>query len=449
MADDMGWGDAAFNGHSRIHTPCLDEMAQNGVQFNRFYAGASVCSPTRGSVLTGRNPYRYGIFHANVGHLKAEEINLAELFRELGYTTGHFGKWHLGTLFPDYSGKGEQRNPSENYMTPGMAGFDNWFSTEFAIATYDPYVRDREHSHGKDWLENGDRRMLYVENGIPVEENLEGCDSKIIMDRAIPFIEHAVKENKPFFAVIWFHAPHTPVIGHPEYMKELYSDLPEEKQHYYSVITALDAQMGRLRTRLSELGVSQNTMVCFTSDNGPEGNPGPRGRSQGSVGDLRGRKRSLYEGGIRVPGLIEWPAFIKDHKEIDIPVVTSDYFPTVCEIMGYTMKKDRPVDGLSLLDIINGKQQKREKAIGFQFDGHQQKALIGDRYKLVHNEGDTRPGSDNSNLAFEEFELYDLVSDPGETKNIAAQHPAILKEMKTELEAFVLSCERSNRGEDY
>ncbi|TKG94121.1 N-acetylgalactosamine 6-sulfate sulfatase [Puteibacter caeruleilacunae] len=449
MADDLGWADTGYNGHPRIKTPHLDDMAQNGVQFNRFYAAAPVCSPTRGSCLTGRNPYRYGIPGANAGHLKAEEVNLAEVMKAEGYRTGHFGKWHLGTLFSDFSGKGDKRNPKSNHMTPGMAGFDEWFSSEFAIATYDPYKKDKEHSHSKFYLEDDDRRAIYVENGKPMEEDLTGCDSKIIMDRAIPFIEDAVKQDKPFFTVIWFHAPHTPIVGHPKYMKELYSDLPEANQHFNSVVTALDAQVGRLRKKLKELGVAENTMVCFTSDNGPEGNPGPRGRSQGTAGKLRGRKRSLYEGGIRVPGIIEWPAVAKQHLELDMPAVTSDYFPTVCEALGYKMESDRPIDGVSLIDILKGKQQKRNKHIGFQYNGHKQKVMIGERYKLVKNEGKARPKSDNGSTPIAAVELYDIVNDPSETKNIASNHPEIVKSMMKELKAFVESCAHSNAGEDY
>ena len=145
MADDMGWGDTGYNGNRVIKTPNLDRMSREGIRFDRFYAGSSVCSPTRGSCLTGRHPYRYGVHTANQGHLRDEEICLAELLKEHGYATGHFGKWHLGTLTPDYSGKGPGRKPRENYSTPGMNGFDEWFSTEFAIATWDPY--DPANSH--------------------------------------------------------------------------------------------------------------------------------------------------------------------------------------------------------------------------------------------------------------------------------------------------------------
>jgi len=380
--------------------------------------------------------------------LRDGEINLAELLSEEGYRTGHFGKWHLGTLFPDYSGK-KGLMPAENYMTPGMAGFDEWCSTESSIPTYDPYGGAKENKQGSELKYTYDRRQLYIENGIPLENDLYGCDSKIIMDKAIPFIENAVKENQAFFTVIWFHAPHGPVEGHPEYMKSLYSDLPEEKQHYYSVVTALDAQVGVLRNKLRELGVEENTMLCFTSDNGPEGNPGPKERYQGSAGKFRGRKRSLYEGGIRVPGLIEWPALIKNHKEIDIPVVTSDYFSTICEVLGYKFQDKRPIDGISLLDIIKGNQQKRNASIGFQYIRHRQKALISDQYKLVHNTGDKRSGSDNSDLPRSEYELYDIIEDPCETKNLAEKYPEIIEEMKSELSEFVESCKRSNRGDDY
>ena len=448
MADDMGWGDAGYNGHERIRTPNLDKMAQSGAQFNRFYAAAPVCSPTRGSVLTGRNPYRYGITSANVSHLRDEEINLAELLSSEGYLTGHFGKWHLGTLFPDFSAK-KNRNPAENHMTPGMAGFDEWCVTESSIPTFNPYVKTKANAYGDGHHYNYDRRQLYIENGIILENDLHGCDSKIIMDKAIPFIEEAVKENKPFFTVIWFHAPHGPIEGHPEYMKSLYSDLPDEKQHYYSVITALDAQIGVLRIKLRELGVEDNTMLCFTSDNGPEGNPGPNQRYQGSTGKFRGRKRSLYEGGIRVPGIIEWPGVITEHREIDTPVVTSDYFPTICDILGYNFKDKRPIDGISLMDIIKGNQASRGSDIGFQFINHRQKALIGDRYKLVYNLGEKRSVSDNSDLPRKVYELYDILEDPYETINLSEVHPEILEEMKIELRDFVESCVRSNQGEDY
>ena len=447
MADDLGWGDVGFNGHPYIKTPYLDQMAANGAQLNRFYAAGPVCSPTRGSVLTGRNPNRFGVRSANSGHLREQEITLAELFRSKGYDTAHFGKWHLGTLYNDFSGKGPKRKPEENFMNPSMAGFDYWFSTEFSIATYNPYIRDKEHAHSNYWLKEGDKRVLFVENGDPVDE-LKGCASEMVMDKVLPFIETSVKKQNPFFTVVWFHAPHTPVIGHPRYMKELYADRPEEEQHYFSVITALDAQVGRLREKLSDLGIADNTIICFTSDNGPEGNPDVRKRSRGSTAGLRGRKRSLYEGGIRVPSVIEWPSGIRPGTIVETPAVTSDYFPTFSHLLSEKLP-NRPIDGVNLLEILKGEKSQRDRPIGFYFNSHKQRVLIDDRYKLVHNYGKNRPSSDNSELPSLEFELYDIIEDQYETNNIIAEYSEIAESMKTKLRDFVDSCENSFNRNDY
>lgn len=448
MADDMGWGDVGFNGGTIIKTPALDEMASNGIVFSRFYAAAPVCSPTRGSCLTGRHPYRYGVTTANRGHLKNDEISLAEIFRKKGYATGHFGKWHLGTLDPEFSIHGQSREPRKNYMNPAMAGFDEWFSTELAVPTYDPY--SKKNTNPRAWRIDGDWRAVYWHNGAPLNEILTGCDSEIIIDKAIPFIEKNVESDKRFFAVIWFHAPHVPVIGHPVYMQEYYSDYPESNQHYYSSVTALDVQVGRLRERLKELGVSENTIVCFTSDNGPEGSPGEniRWHSHGSAGKYRGRKRSLYEGGVRVPSIIEWPALGINSKTIDVPTVTSDYFPTFCSILGVDHKQfQRPYDGIDLMPIIKGEQTERKSGIGFQT--LIQQTYIGERFKIVHNLTEERSRSDNGEVPFSKYELYDLINDPGEKKNLAEQYPEVLSRLTMQLEDWIASCKQSDEGSDY
>ena len=429
MADDLGWGDVGFNGNKIIKTPHLDAMAKASLQFNRFYAGAPVCSPTRGSCLTGRHPYRYGIFHANVGHIRKEEITLAEALKTQRYTTGHFGKWHLGTLTPDFSGKGAGRKPKQNYMTPAMSGFDEWFSTEYAVATWDPY--DPANRHGKKF----DVRALYWHNGRNVTEPLKGDDSRIIMDRAVPFIRKAAKNDEPFLAVIWFHAPHAPVVGGPEH-RRMYSQYSEDEQHYYACITALDEQMGRLRKELREIGIAENTMVWFCSDNGPEGKTGRQGRYRGSAGPFRGRKRSLFEGGVRVPGLLEWPARIKAPRTTDIPAGTLDYFPTVLDALGFRFKgKPEPSDGTSLIGLIEGKMTKRPVPIAFESGG--QVCLTDNRYKIYSkNKGKT-------------YMLFDLIEDPAETKDLAAEKPQILKAMRKTLEEWRASCKDSLAGKDY
>jgi len=437
MADDLGWGDVGYNGHAVIRTPHLDAMSRSGLRFDRFYAAAPVCSPTRGSCLTGRHPYRYGIRTANDGHLRADELTLAKLLRGVGYRTGHFGKWHLGTLTPDFSGKGPGRRPAQNFMTPAAAGFDQWFSTEYAVATWDPY--DPENAHGR-----ADVRALYWHNGNNVttadQPGLVGCDSRIIMDHVLPFVEQAVTSGVPFFVVIWFHAPHAPVIGGPAY-RARYAEQADERQHYYAAVTALDEQIGRLRARLREWNAAENTMVWFCSDNGPEGTPGPAGRSQGDAGPFRGRKRSLYEGGVRVPGILEWPARLKTPRATDYPAVTSDYLPTICDVLGIELPEaeGQPVDGVSLVPLLAGEATQRPRPIGYQTRG--MAAWTDNQFKLVHHERPQRDRSDNGTTPVATWELYDLLADPAESRNIARQHPDVVARMRRQLIEWQADCE--------
>jgi len=238
------------------------------------------------------------------------------------------------------------------------------------------------------------------------------------------------------------------VVGNPEIMEKYYPDYPENEQHYYSVVTSLDKQVGRLRKVLKDLGISGNTMLCFASDNGPEGNPSRTGRHQGSAGNFRGRKRSLYEGGVRVPGIIEYPARFKAPRVIDVPAVTSDYFITCCDLLGIDVSPySRPYDGISLLPVISGEQTQRNKPIGFQYGS--QRSWVDDRYKLVYHTDLERHRSDNGTVPVAAYELYDLVSNPYETRNIIREKPRIAEKMKKDLHQWIASCRRSDEGKDY
>ncbi|MCK4999333.1 MAG: sulfatase-like hydrolase/transferase, partial [Anaerohalosphaera sp.] len=361
----MGWGDVGYNGNQHIKTPNLDDMAKSGIRFDRWYAGAPVCSPTRGSCVTGRHPYRYGIFYANQGHIKSEEVTLAEALKTQGYTTGHFGKWHLGTLTKTFKEGRRGGRPSTNkhYSPPWENGFDECFSTEMSVPTWDPMENQNIPAHF--WVGPGKH--------LPFDDaSLKGDGSRVIMDRAIPFIQKSSRQNTPFLAVIWFFAPHNPVVAGPKY-KAMYSEYDDDKQHYYGCITALDEQVGRLREELKAAGIADNTMLWFCSDNGPAGKGGggaqyPGGRMQGVAGPFRGRKGSLYEGGVRVPGMLEWPDKIKKaHVIKDFPCSTSDYFPTTMEVLGFKMKgQPETIDGISLLPLIEGKMKQRATPIGFE-----------------------------------------------------------------------------------
>jgi arylsulfatase A-like enzyme len=426
MADDLGWGDVGFNGNKVIKTPALNQMASDGIVFDRFYAGSAVCSPTRGSCITGRNPFRYGIYFANVGMMKKEEITIAEVARKLGYTTAHFGKWHLGTLSNTISDG--RRGGSDNVHSPPWEnGFDECFSTEQAVPTWDP-MKNQEIKHpSRYWT--GPEQFA--------SENLEGDDSRVMMDRVLPFIGTAVRKNTPFLAVVWFHAPHSPVVAGPEYLK-MYPQYDENKQHYYGCITALDKQVARLRKELKELNIEDNTLITFCSDNGPAGIGGGTKqiageRQQGETGGFRGRKGVLYEGGLRVPGIMIWPAKIKSGQHTQFPAVTSDYFTTILAIWGFELPK-RPYDGIDLMPAINGKMAERPGFIGFQIPTQQ--SIVTQNYKLITPDK-------------KEFELYNLINDKYEQKNIAAANPDLVEQMEKELFQWIESCKNSNEGADY
>jgi len=438
MADDQGWGDVGYNGHPYLETPNLDAMSRAGIRFDRFYAGAPVCSPTRGSALTGRHPFRYGIYSANVGHIRKQEITLAEALGTQGYATGHFGKWHLGTLtneVPDGRRGGKQK---QHYSPPWENGFEVCFSTEQAVPTWDP-------------MKNQPIPTRYWTGpGQYATENLEGDDSRVIMDRALPFLRKAVREQRPFLAVIWFHAPHAPVVAGSQYRAK-YSRFSEAEQHYYGCITALDEQMGRLRKELRTLGVAGNTMLWYCSDNGPEGREHYSGTHRGSAGGLRGRKRSLFEGGIRVPGILEWPDRVKQGRGSSIPCCTSDYYPTVMDALGLGVKgQPEPIDGISLLPLIEGKMRERPRPIAFETDnaergeegrlGSPPLALIDNRFKFLSYLDDARQDKDM---------LFDIAIDPGERFNMVKERPEIAGTMRATLLEWRASCRRSDRGEDY
>jgi len=440
MADDLGWGDVGFNGHEIIKTPHLDEMAENGLRMDRFYVASPLCSPARGSCLTGRHPWRYGILAAHTGGMRIGEFTVAEVARLKKYQTGFFGKWHLGWVKPeDVSSRG-------HYSPPWHHGFEETFATTGAVPTWDPGVVP-EGWAGR-WG-GGDSKVggpwkggkPYVHNGEEVTENLKGDDSRIIMDRVIPFINQAAKKKDPFLACVWFHTPHEPVVAGPEYRK-LYPDSSSEEKDYFGCITAMDEQIGRLRAELRKLGIENNTVLFFTSDNGPSG--GLTRRGVASAGPFRGSKHTMYEGGLRVPSLVEWPGKVKAGSVSQAVTATVDYFPTVVDLTGVKLgkKANRPIDGVSLLPLMEGGESEREEPLFFGYrrlynevDGQ---ALTEERYKLIRRANKSG-----------KYELYDLLEDPAEKKNLAKSHPEVFERMKKAMAEQDESCRLSRDGADY
>ncbi len=267
LADDLGWGDVGFNGNTVVQTPTLDALAKSSAQMSNFYTVSPLSSPSRASILTGRHPFRMGVYAAHTEAMKIGEITIADICKKNGYSTGLFGKWHLGWVEPDaISDRG-------HYSPPQHHGFEEVFATRSAVPTWDPTLNPKG---WKGWG-SGDsvapnspwNSSRYVHNGVVETENLSGDDSRIIMDRVIPFIDKSMDDDKPFMACVWFHAPHEPVVAGPEYLK-MYKDLTSEtQQHYFGCITAMDDQIARLIDHLKEIGEYENTIIIFTSDNGP------------------------------------------------------------------------------------------------------------------------------------------------------------------------------------
>jgi len=441
MTDDQGWYDVGFNGNNEIKTPHLDNLAANGIIFDRFYSASAVCSPTRASVITGRNPLRMNIPTANSGHMKDEEITLPEILKERGYATAHFGKWHLGTLtqLTFDANRGGKEKFQKDYSIPTMHGYDEYFCTESKVPTFDPMVYPTSFKTGEGmrygWraIEDNDSKKIYGTaywKGIEQKStnNMKGDDSKIIMDRVIPFIENSAKENRPFFTTIWIHTPHLPVVSDTVH-RSYYSKMDLQKQLYYGTLTAMDEQIGRLWSKLDELDIQKETIIWFCSDNGPEnGTPG-------SASIFRERKRSLYEGGVRVPAFVIWKDHIKEGIRLDFPSITSDYLPTILDILNIKYPDSRPIDGVSLHGLLQGKNEIREDAIGFIFD--QKISWVDNQYKLI--------SVDNG----ENFELYNLINDRSEKENIIQKEPEIASKMKNELNHWLRSVENSKKGMDY
>lgn len=432
MADDLGYGDVGFTGNKKIITPHLDAMAKHGVTFDHFYAASCLCTPTRASCLTGRSPFRQGIFAAHTAGMRHAEKTVAESLRSENYATGFFGKWHLGWVEAD---KVESRG---FYSPPWHHGFDEVFATKSAVPTWNP-TRTPKNWKGFGAEDDGSwGGSIYVHNGVPVTENLDGDDSRIIMDRAIPFIEKSLADNKPFLATIWFHAPHDPVVAGPEYLAQ-YPDLPEKQQHLYGCITAMDEQIGRLQEVLQSHDAAENTIVFFCSDNGPSDSAAKKGIA--SAGPFRGHKHQMWEGGIRVPSLVQWQGHLKESAVCSFPATTCDYLPTILDLAGLRKIENRPLDGVSLKPVLQGRDVQREypMAFGYQrlYKNTELYALLSGSYKICIPEKET------------EMMLFDLANDPSETKDISKEQPERFEQMKSELQKVKQSWRQSREGNDY
>ena len=454
MSDDQGWGDTGFNGHEILKTPHLDAMAAGGMRLNRFYSANPVCSPTRASCLTGRHAYRTGVWIArDKQNFRNEEVTLAEVLQPRGYATGFFGKWHFKSPAkdPDPNAQvfGEHvRNADspwepplheDNVVTPWDNGFEVSYCNFGVLPTYDPlytpeypdkgYIGQREvgEFYGSPYFEKQAGQDYRV-----IREGLRGPNPQVIVDQTIPFLRTSVAEDRPFLCYVWFNTPHRPVVAGKEH-RDLYPDLEVGEQHWYGCITAMDEQIGRLRDEICKLGVADNTMLWFCSDNGPAGCGGFR--CYGSTGGLRGGKGSLWEGGVRVPGILEWPAQIDAGSVCEAPISTSDYLPTILGLLGIAdAELIQPIDGRDVWPLITGDETNRTDPIYFR--NRSEFAVIKDRWKLH--------GTDKGDVT-----LHDLQTDRSESKDLSKDQPELLGELMSGFRVWEESWRKSLARHDY
>ena len=414
-ADDLGYGDLSCYGHPTIRTPHLDRMAAEGVRFTQFYSAAEVCTPSRAALMTGRYPIRNGMCHDQVrvlrrfssGGLPHEEITLAELLKGKGYTTGLVGKWHLGVWSND---------PKHH---PQNHGFDFHFGL--------PHSNDMDPNAGNPKLANAlaDQKAEYW--NAPLYRGLELVErpadqttlTRRYTEEAVQFI--TVNKAKPFFLYFPHTFPHTPLFASPAFKDKsrrgLYGDVVEE----------LDWSVGRVLDTLRESGLAENTLVVFSSDNGPWTLMGETG---GSAGLLREGKGSTWEGGMRVPGIAWWPGKVKPAVCREV-ACTMDLFTTAAKLAGAEVPSDRAIDGLDISPLLFG-EGKVEREVFCYYRGQQLYAARVGSWK-AHFITRSSYGPDKP-VTHDVPELYNVEEDPSEVRNVADKHPDILASIRSTIE---------------
>jgi len=387
--DDLGYGDLGCHGNTIVRTPNVDELHDESLRFSRFY-GCPLCAPSRASLMTGRYHYRTGVVSVHLGRamMHPDEVTLAEALGDDGYRTGHFGKWHLGDNYPlrpeDQGFEETLAHRGGGIGQPGDVPANSYF---------DPVLHH-----------NGAR------------EQREGYCTDVFTDAAIDFVE--ANRDRPFFVHLATNAPHDPLQVADEYA-DPYRDrgLNDPTARIYGMVTNIDENVGRLVRTLDRLGLREDTILLFTSDHGPA--------YHGSVAErynagLRGHKRGVYEGGIRVPCFVRWPRALDGGRDVDRPAHFVDVLPTVLDACDAS-PPEATLDGESLLPHARGEASSgddRRLFVQTQFEGDEPDlygncAVVTSRFKLVDGR-----------------ELYDLREDPGETADVAGRHPDVVRDLR-------------------
>ena len=420
MSDDQGHGDLGFHGNPDIKTPVLDSLAAVSARFTQFYV-SPVCAPTRASLMTGRYSIRTGVYDTYNGGaiMSADELTIAEYLKTKGYICGVFGKWHLGDSYP---------------FRPQDQGFDYTFvHSGGGIGQpgdfYDNYIRPSDSYFDPVIMKNGKKIKT------------TGYCSDVFTDEMLKFID--TNKSHPFFAYLAFNAPHTPLLV-PEKYYTMYENLEiipdrypfpdhfpsmtlndiEDARKVYGMVSNIDDNLGKILAKLTISGLTANTLLIFITDNGPQQNR--------YVSGLRGRKSTVYEGGIRVPSFWYWPGVIEADKEINTPSAHFDLVPTIIDICGIATSDDNPLDGRSLWPLIRGeKVDWADRSIMYHWtrgfpEPYHNIAVRKGPFKLV-GQGDYR-------MTVHDFELYNLDTDPFESIDISQQNIKKTTELKKEFD---------------
>ena len=426
FADDWGWGDLGCYGHPQVQTPHLDRLAQQGVLYTQFYVCSGVCSPSRAAVMTGRFPARLGIH----GHFADHELNASRgmpnsldpavptytrLLQQAGYAVGHYGKWHLG------HGKGASEpfayGIDECRVNAGdgpQLGFEDTSASELGF------------------LRGSERDRL--------ASSVRSQSSRIIVDESIGFIER--HRGGPFLVNVWLNDTHATLDPDPRQLERYEHVMPPGVRHkhvgakavYYATVTEADHQIGRLLAYLENAGLRENTLVIFSADNGPE-DISIRNASHsgvGSAGPFRGRKRSLYEGGIRVPCLVRWPAGGAGRGVVNnvTPVCGVDLLPTFCAMAGVDLPADLPLDGEDMSDVLRGGHRPRRTPLMWEWRFHIYGLHLHRSPMLAIRDGDWKL---LINPTKDRIELYHIPNDPTELTNQADRQPAIVDRLTRQI----------------
>ena len=413
LIDDMGWMDLGCQGNKNLHTPNIDALAKSGIRFTDAYAPAPVCSPTRAAIMTGQSPARLQITNhlphqdrftpksskllpaRMLNHLPLKYVTLAEkLKKDAGYATAFIGKWHL------YTGKNEKYNPLNQGFDINIGGCSYGGPPTF----FDPYKID--------FLANRKKGEYLPDR---------------LADETIAFITKQQSANKPFFVALWNYTVHWPMEAPADLLKK-YKNLPVRgyrDYRYAAMIEAMDNAVGKVLNSLDNLNLTDETLVIFSSDNGPFG-------GVGDASPLRADKGHLYEGGIRVPLIIRWPGKIKPRTLDETPVILTDLYPTILEVSGIDSNVNYPVDGKNLLPLLKKRKKLNNRALfwhypnfAFHRDNRLGSAIREGDYKLLHF-------YDNDSI-----ELYNLRKDISETNDLSRELPQLALKLKNKLESLL------------